>query len=70
MLPKSAQRFWENDMHQNKDLKARRPDPLQRDALQVFERCRESVNSLWPRDARNPDRKAPKPPAPSRGPSP
>ncbi|TIT99563.1 MAG: hypothetical protein E5W55_04640 [Mesorhizobium sp.] len=21
MSPKSAQRFWENDMHQNKDLK-------------------------------------------------
>jgi hypothetical protein len=33
MSPKSAQRFWENDMHQNKRLKARRLNPFLRDAL-------------------------------------
>jgi hypothetical protein len=33
MSPRSAQRFWDNDMHQNKDFKARRLNPFQRDAL-------------------------------------
>ncbi|RWB21780.1 MAG: hypothetical protein EOS40_14515 [Mesorhizobium sp.] len=33
MSPGSVQRFWDNDMHQNKDLKARRLNPFQRDAL-------------------------------------
>ncbi len=33
MSPKSAQRFWENDMHQNNDLKRVAWDPFQRDAL-------------------------------------
>jgi hypothetical protein len=28
MSPRSAQRFWDNDMHQNKGLKARRLNPL------------------------------------------
>jgi hypothetical protein len=32
MSPRSAQRFWDNDMHRDKDL-ARRLDPFQRDAL-------------------------------------
>jgi len=33
MSPRSVQRFWDNDMHQNKDLKVRRLNPFQRDAL-------------------------------------
>ncbi|MET3592464.1 hypothetical protein ABID26_001848 [Mesorhizobium shonense] len=33
MSRKSVQRFCENDMHKNKDLKARRLDPFHRDAL-------------------------------------
>jgi len=33
MSLRSVQRFWDNDMHQNKDLKARRLNPLERDAL-------------------------------------
>jgi len=35
MSPKIVRRFWENDMHQYKDLKriAMRADPFQRDAL-------------------------------------
>ncbi|WP_181180754.1 hypothetical protein [Mesorhizobium sp. B2-4-6] len=33
MSRKSVQRFCDNDMHENKALKARRLNPLQRDAL-------------------------------------
>lgn len=33
MSPKRAQQFWENDMHHNKDLKARRLNSFLRDAL-------------------------------------
>ncbi|TPI37440.1 hypothetical protein FJ414_13890 [Mesorhizobium sp. B3-1-6] len=33
MSRKSVQRFCDNDMHENKGLKARRQNPLQRDAL-------------------------------------
>ncbi|RWM12077.1 MAG: hypothetical protein E5X80_01315 [Mesorhizobium sp.] len=35
MPPKSAQRFWENDMHQNKDTKR----VARRDALCASRRC-------------------------------
>jgi hypothetical protein len=31
MSPKSAQRFWENDMHEKKALKAHRLNALQGD---------------------------------------
>jgi len=33
MSPKSAQRFWDNAMHQDKDSEARRLTRVQRDAL-------------------------------------
>jgi hypothetical protein len=32
MSPKSAQRFWDNDMHKT-ELEARRVNPVKRDAL-------------------------------------
>jgi hypothetical protein len=33
MSPKSVQRFWDDDMHANKDLKRVALNPFQRDAL-------------------------------------
>jgi hypothetical protein len=32
-VAKSAQRFWDNDMHKKQELKARRMNPFRRDAL-------------------------------------